>query len=161
MPRGVPKEWTIDELRTVWEHDPKNSELTVDELSEEMGVQRGTWYAIKSRLNEFGGPDALFAEMQEGRIRRYKHNGDGTGVKHSLEAQLSHTYVIRTGNAGRSGNANQYTVTIPPKLAEAFIKEYGNTVLFVPQEEGILIKPVLAAPLVIPEWLKNEDDGND
>ena len=160
MATGVPKDWTLDELKAVWEFDGSDG-ITYSEFAESLGVQRSTVYGIRARLQNHGGPEALYEVMQIAKTRRYNRASDGhlrQGARRveTLGEALSRVYQIRVGRNGRDGTFPQHTVTIPPRLAVPFVQRYGREVRYEATEEGILIRPLPRAPNDLPEWLSDE-----
>jgi hypothetical protein len=67
----------------------------------------------------------------------------------SLSAALSRVYQIRRQN-------RSYAVTMPPVLAEPFIKRFGTNVMYELVEEGVLMKPVpIEQGEGLPAWMQN------
>lgn len=165
MPKGQPHEWTLEELQTIWTFDGDEGQTTVADTARGMGVSHSHWYNIRARLQNAGGPEALFAQMQEAKKHRYNRasNGKvrlGRKAPDTVADALRRVYVIRISGGGRSGTQEQFTVTLPPILARAFIAANGGDleVMWDPRDEGLLLKPVPhpAAPDNLPAWLKDD-----
>jgi hypothetical protein len=158
-PRGIPREWTLDELRMIWEFDGDEGQTTVTDAAREMGVSHSHWYGMRARLQSAGGPEQLFEQMQKAKKYRYNRASNGrvragTKTPDTLEDALSRIYLIRVGGSGRDGGQEQFMVTIPPLLARAFIATHGQRIVYEPCEAGILLKPVpkVAIP-PLPDWM--------
>ena len=157
MPKGHPKDWTLEELQTIWTFDGSDGR-TVEEASVALGITRASWYSLKSRLRKQGGPEQLHAKMQKDKLRRYNRAMDpeGRGPRtqpETLEDALRRTYVIRINRTGRDMEQIQYTVTIPPLLAVPFIAEHGRYFQWEPMENGILLKSLPEDVNGLPAWL--------
>lgn len=164
MPRGTPRDWTLDELRLVWEHDGSDG-LSPTDHARRLGVSYSTWYSIKSRLREEGGPEPLFERMQEDKKHRYNRASGakanpGWKQPDTLASALNRIYQLRSSPGGRGGRQPQYTITVPPQLAKPFIDKYGQDVKWEPREDGLLVKPFVPPPLPeIPDWMEGSEDG--
>lgn len=158
MPKGTPHEWTLAELQTIWEFDGDDGQTTVTDAARGMGITHSHWYGMRARLQEAGGPDQLFERMQESKRHRYNRTSEGkkrsaTKSPDTIADSVSRVYVIVVCGSGRGGGQEQFKVTIPPLLAQAFIAAHGQQVTWEPTDEGLLLKPMPKAELRIPEWL--------
>ena len=166
MPKGTPKDWTLDELNLIWEFDGDDGS-TVLQMADNLGISNGTWYSMKARLRAEGGPEALFAVLQDSKTRRYNRGGDKRatsgrvgGENETLTDALSKTIQITAQNAGRGGAYTQYRATIPRTIAEPFIRAYGDYVRFQVTEDGILLVPVPKPeiPTSFPSWIEADSE---
>ena len=152
MPTGIAKDWTLEELQTIWNFDSSQSDKTVRQVAAEMGISRQSWYSLVNRIKNVGSPEAMYEIMQDSKTRR---NNQGRHVKQSstLAEQLRQKYAIRVSASGRDSTQSQYTVTIPPGLAGPFIEEFGREFRWVAVDEGLLIKPLPRISDKLPAWL--------
>jgi len=164
MPSGMPKDWTLDELELIWGFDVEDGR-TVTEAARAIGVSHSHWYGMRNRLQNAGGPQVLFDQMQEAKKHRYNKASAGKARLPSrkpdtLQQALGRVYTIRATRAGRDGSYEQFTVTIPPLVAMPFIELYGQEVAWEPHEDGILLRPVNRVPMpALPAWLVNGNGG--
>lgn len=149
MPKGTYHQWTRDELEQV---------LTVsgtkghEQLASELGLTATTIYSTRQRIRIAGGVEEFISQQ---RIA-------GTPLRRSqpetLAEQLERLYLINVSGAGRNGQSAQYTVTLPSRLAERLVAEYGRQIRFVPVEDGIKIVPIARAPVPeLPAWAAKSD----
>lgn len=167
MPTGMPREWTLEELQTIWEFDGDEGQTTVNDAARGMGISHSYWYGMRSRLHDAGGAEALFEKMQNDKQRRYNRASNGrvrVGKKQpdTVAEAVTRQYVIRVSGAGRDGQYEQFSVTIPPILARAFIaaNEGRMEVLWEPTETGLLLKTAPPPPVPeLPSWLTAQEDA--
>lgn len=163
MPKGIVRDWTLEELEFIWNFDGNGEFKTVKEAMASIGVRHQTWYNIRARLMEAGSPEVLYEKMQEDKKRRYNRASKGkirrtAGNPLTLEDAVTRTYLIRVGMAGRDSNYEQYSITIPPVLARPFINQFGNEITFQPMSNGLMIKPIPRLPRPeLPDWVKEEE----
>lgn len=143
MAKGVPHRWTLDELEQIWAEG-----FDAEALAEEFDVSENTIYSMRSRIRETGGVPAILLEAMH---RPRQERG-----KETLDHALARTYLIRKSAGGRNRKQTQYTVTIPPALAEKFIAAFGTGVRYEPDEDGILIVPIKEAQEELPGWMGEE-----
>lgn len=78
------------------------------------------------------------------------------GRPDNLVSAVSRVYLIRKTLGAGHGNHVQFSVTIPPRLAEPFIAEYGHEFRWEPQKDGLLMKPISCdESTVLPPWLES------
>lgn len=161
MPSGIPKDWTLDELQLVWEFDG-NDGRTVSDMTKLLGVTRNTWYSMKMRLRDAGGPEKLYQQMLENRPRRYNRAMDPKRQfaerkrPETVQEAMDRRYSIRTTIAGR-GDRAQYTLTVPPSMAVPWLERWGNEFYWTPVEDGLLLVPVVDEEKVLPTWLRPQE----
>ncbi len=159
--------WTLEELQTIWEFDGDAGQSTVTDVARGMGVSHSNWYSIRARLLQAGSPEALYEQMKESKLHRYNRASNGkvreaTNKPDTIADSLARVYGIRVGSAGRGGQYQQFTVTIPSLLARAFVASHGGLqVVWEPTEDGLLLKPApkTSEPENLPAWLSSNTEG--
>lgn len=156
MPRGVPQNWTLDQLRRIAERKDVSAEV----LAIAFGCAYSTIYSLQKQITDAGSPEALFDQMQERAANRYgRGTRRGVSTPKALETlayALQKVYLLRIGAAGRGGAQPQVTVTIPGAIAYPFMEVHGTEVMFELREEGILIKPTPVLKDELPSWFHQE-----
>lgn len=146
MGRGERITWTKEALTAVMDKS-----VPVGEIAGALNCSENTVYSMRTKIKAHGGIDEYLEY-----VSKVRPKGDET-----LEMQMERVYKINLGTAGR-GYQIQFNVTIPSRIAERFVAEFGTNVRFVPFGNAIVIVPVdYKAPPVLPSWITglDSDDG--